>query len=75
MNTMKRQNDTTPEDEAPQVFRCPIYYWGKAEKQLQKEWKMGQNGNDTQLWICLVVKVKCDAIKNDIAQEPGMLGL
>jgi len=32
MNTMKRQNDTTPEDEVPQVSRCPIYYWGKAEK-------------------------------------------
>ena len=25
---------------------------------------LGQNGNHTQLWMCLVVKVKCDAIKN-----------
>ena len=30
--------------------------------------------NNTQLWVCLVVKVKSDALKNDIAQEPGMLG-
>ena len=24
--------------------------------------------------MCLVVKVKSDAVKNNIAQEPGMLG-
>ena len=30
--------------------------------------------NNTQLWVCLVVKVKSDALKNDIAQEPGILG-
>ena len=23
----------------PQVGRCPIYYWGRAEKWLQKEWR------------------------------------
>ena len=36
--------------------------------------QLGQNGNDIQLWICLVVKVKSDAVKNNIAQEPGMWG-
>ena len=30
--------------------------------------------NNAQLWMCLVVKVKSDAVKSDIAQEPGMLG-
>ena len=29
--------------------------------------KLGQSGNDTQLWVCLVVKVKSDALKNNIA--------
>ena len=33
----------------------------------------GQSGNDAQLWMCLVKKVKSDAVKNNIAQEPGML--
>ena len=28
----------------------------------------------THLWICLVVKVNSDSVKNSIAQEPGMLG-
>ena len=26
---------------------------------------LGQSGNDTQLWMCLVVKVKSDAVKNN----------
>ena len=35
---------------------------------------LGHNRNDAQLWICLVVKVKSDAVNNNIAQKPGMLG-
>jgi len=35
---------------------------------------LSQSRNDTQLWICLVVKGKSDAVKNNIAQEPVMLG-
>ena len=34
---------------------------------------LGQSRNDTQLWMCLGVKVKSDAVKNNIAWEPGML--
>ena len=36
--------------------------------------QLSQSGSDAQLWMCLVVKVKSDAVKNNIAQEPGMLG-
>jgi len=35
---------------------------------------LGQSGNDVQLWMCLVVKVKTEAVKNNIAEEPGTLG-
>ena len=35
---------------------------------------LGQSRNDTHLWMCLVVKVKSDAIKNNIVQEIGTLG-
>ena len=28
--------------------------------------QLGQSRNDTHLWMCLVVKVKSDAIKNSI---------
>ena len=36
--------------------------------------RLGQGRNDVQLWMCLVVKVKSDAVKNNIAYKPGMLG-
>ena len=29
--------------------------------------KVSQNGNDIQLWMCLVVKVKYNMVKNNIA--------
>ena len=29
--------------------------------------KLSQSGNNIQLWVCLVVKVKSDALKNNIA--------
>ena len=29
--------------------------------------KLGQSGKDAQLWMCLVVKVKPNAVKNSIA--------
>ena len=36
--------------------------------------ELGQSRNDTQLWMCLVVKVKSFAVKNNTAQESEMLG-
>ena len=36
--------------------------------------KLSQSGNNTQLWMQLVMEVKSDAIKSNIAQEPEMLG-
>ena len=50
---------------------------GKSRGQLliapeRMKW-LGQSGNNAQLWMCLVVKVKFNAVKNNIAQEPGML--
>ena len=32
MNSMKRQKDMTLKDELPQIGRCPIYYWRRADK-------------------------------------------
>ena len=36
--------------------------------------EVGQNRNGAQLWMCLVIRVKSDAEKNNTAQEPGVLG-
>ena len=41
-----------------------------SEKKKRK--KLGQRGNYAQLWMCLVVRVKSDAVKNNISQERGM---
>ena len=29
--------------------------------------KLSQSGNNAQLWICLMAKVKSDAVKNNVA--------
>ena len=44
---------------------------GKSEGQLliapeRMDW-LGLSGNDTLLWMCLVMKVKSDAVKNNIS--------
>ena len=36
--------------------------------------RQSQSENNAQLWTKQVMEVKSDAIKNNIAQEPGMLG-
>ena len=34
---------------------------------------VGPKWKNTQFWMCLLMKVKSDAVKKNIAQEPGML--
>ena len=56
---------------------CPIKY-GEEQRTITKssrkiKW-LGQSRNNAQSWMCLLMKVKSDAVKNNIAQEPGMLG-
>ena len=36
--------------------------------------RQSQSKNTTQLWMGLVMEVKSDAIKSNIAQEPEMVG-
>ena len=33
-----------------------------------------QSKNNTQLWMRLVIEARSDAVKSNIAQEPGMSG-
>ena len=37
-----------------------------------KRWS--QSKTNTQLWMGLVIETRSDAVKSNIAQEPGMLG-
>ena len=68
MNSMKRQKDLTPEDESPsrKVFNILL---GKSREQLliapERMKRLGQSKNDSLLQMCLVVKVKSDAVENN----------
>ena len=56
-------------------WQVPTILLGKSrEIAPERMKKLGQCRNNTQLWMCLVMKVKSDAIKVNIAQEPGILG-
>ena len=69
-NSMKRQKDMTPEDEPPgqKVSHVlPEKNRGHLVTAPERMKRIVQTGNDTQLWMCLVVKVKSDAVKNNIA--------
>ena len=67
---MKRQKDMTLKDEHPAPPRLVgVQYATGEEGRNSSEGmkKLSQSRNSAQLWMCLVVKVKCDAIKNNIA--------
>ena len=70
MNSMKRKKYMTLEDEL-QGQKVSSVLLGKSGGQLliapERMKRLGQSGNVNQLWMCLVVKVKSDAVKNNIA--------
>jgi len=66
-----------PKDERP---RSEGVQYATGEEQMaishssRKNEADGPKRRDADLWMCLVMKVKSDAIKNSIAQEAGVLG-
>ena len=60
-----------PRSPALQTNSLPSEPPGKDRGQLlisqERMKRLGQSRNDTQLWMCLLVKVKPDAVKNNIA--------
>ena len=75
MNRMNRQKDTTLEYEPPgwKVFSVLL---GKSGRQIliapEGMKQLGQSRNDAQLWMCLVVKVKSSAPKNNAPQDMNL---
>ena len=67
MNSMKSQSDMTPEYE-PLGQKVSNMLLGKSKEQLliapERMKQPDQSGTEAQLWMCLVMKVKSDAIKN-----------
>ena len=67
MNSMKRQKDRTLKDE-PSSLADVQYATGEEQRNNPEGTKrLSQSRNNIQLWMYLVVKVKFDAIKNNIA--------
>ena len=67
MNSMKRQKDMTLKDELPRSVGAEYTTGEEWRNSSRKTEVLGQIRNNTQLWMCLVVKVKSNAVKNNIA--------
>ena len=69
-NSMIRQKDKMPEDEPPRLAGVQ-YTPGEEQRAItnssRKKEASVQSGNDTQLCMCPVVKVKSNVVKNNIA--------
>ena len=70
MNSRNRGKVMTPEYEPPQSQKVSNMLLGESGGKLlivpKRVECLGQSGNNTQLWICLVLKGKSDAIMNNI---------
>ena len=62
LNSLESKKHMIPEDEPPNNG-CPTYSWEKALEEMKR---LSQSGNNTQLWMCLVQKVKSDDIKKKL---------
>ena len=69
IDSMKRQKDTTPENDPPGQKMSNMLL-GKNERELliapERMKRLGQSRNNAQLWMYLVVKLKSSAVKNNI---------
>ena len=67
MNSMKRQKDMTLKDELPRSVGAQYATGEQWRKTPEGMKRLSQSGNNSQWWMCLVVKVMSDAVKNNIA--------
>ena len=74
MNSMKRQNDRTLKEELPGSVGAQYApgISGEITPERMKGWS--QSKKNTHLRISLVIEARSDAVKSNIAWEPGMLG-
>ena len=66
-NIMKRQKDRTLKDEPPRSAGVQYAAGEEQRNSCRKNEEAGPKENDVQLWMCLVVILKSDAVKNNIA--------
>ena len=66
MNNMKKQKDMTPKMN-PRVSMSNMLLGNSGEIAPERIKRLSQRRNEARLCLCLVVKVKSDAVKNNIA--------
>ena len=71
INIMKRQKDRTLKLNFPGQYvpNMLLEISGEITPERMKGWS--QSKNNTQLWMGLVIEARFDAVKSNIAQEPG----
>ena len=67
MNSMKRQTDRTLKDELPKAAGAQYAPGEEWRNSSGGKEEAGPSRNDAQPWMCLVVKVKSNAVKKNIA--------
>ena len=77
MNSVKRKKtkDMTLKDEFTRSEGTQYATREEWRNSFRRKEEAEPSGNNAQLQTCQVVKVKSGAVKNNIAWEPGMLGL
>ena len=74
MNSMKRQNDRILKEELHRSVGVQYASGDQWRNNSRKNEGVEPKQNNTQLWVQLVIEARSDAVKSNIAQEPGMLG-
>ena len=67
MNSMKRQKDMTLQYELPRLIGANMLLEKSEEITPKRMKRWNQSESNTQLWMWLVMEVKCNAVKNNIA--------
>ena len=67
MNSMKRQKDKILKDELPRSVSSQYATEDQWRNNSRKNEEMEPSKNNIQLWMWLVMEVKSDAVKNNIA--------
>ena len=67
MNSMKRQKDRTLKDELPRLVGANMLLEKSGDIAPERIKRLSQSRNNTQVWMYLVVKVKSNAVKNNVA--------
>ena len=67
MNSMKKQNDKILKEELPRSVGAQYATGDQWRNNSRKNEGIEPKQNNTQLWMWLVIEIKSDAVKNNIA--------